>query len=300
MSKKGSPNTLIYFKSKSFFYLERDFSNLFFFLRHDFKIIGKVIQVLFYSKNSHHFKLTLYGSIWKQYLLQNPVHFGLDIVGTTLHKSKLYAMLFERLQTILHKKKSSEILSQYSWDNFVQVKILCNDIREVPCNNAEEKILCKIVLILLGKHYTAENPMQCCPRGSRQLCIRRNPVQCCLNTLRITLHRSKPYAILSERLQPTLHKKILCNFSLILLWQHCTGQNPMQCCPRGSRQLCIGKTFHSMLTDCAILVLCNVFPEAPSNISQEKNQAIQGMSFEQHLVTLVTYVYIRSFTSTKM
>ena len=74
----------------------------------------------------------------------------------------------------------------------------------------------------------------------------------------------------------------------------------MQCCPRGSRQLCIRKMFHSMLTAYAILVLCHVIPEAPSNISQEKIQAIQGMSFEQHLVTLFTYVYIRSFTSKKI
>ena len=141
--------------------------------------------------------------------------------------------------------------------------------------------------------------MQCCRRGSRQLFIRTNPVQCSLNTLGITLHRSKPYAILFEKPQTTLHKKILSNFVLILLGQHCTGQNPMQCCPRGSRQLCISKMFHSMLTAYAILVLCNVVPEAPRNISQEKIQAIQGMSFEQPLVTLFTYVYIRSFKSKK-
>ena len=47
-----------------------------------------------------------------------------------------------------------------------------------------------------------------------------------------------------------------------------------------------------MLPTYAILVLCNVVPEAPSNIAQEKIQAIQAMSFEQHLVTLFTYVYI--------
>ena len=73
----------------------------------------------------------------------------------------------------------------------------------------------------------------------------------------------------------------------------------MQCCPRGSRQLCIKKMFHSMLTAYEILVLCNVVPEAPSNISQEKNQAIQGMLFKQHLVMFFIYVYIRSFMSKK-
>ena len=127
-------------------------------------------------------------------------------------------MLSERLQTTLHKKKSTVIFSG---------------------DNAQEKMLCKIVLILLGKHCTAENPMQCCPRSSRQNCI-KNPVQCCLNTLWTTLY----------------------------------SKNPMQCCPRGPRQFCIRKMFHSMLTAYAILVLCNVVPEVPSNISQEKVQTI--------------------------
>ena len=54
-----------------------------------------------------------------------------------------------------------------------------------------------------------------------------------------------------------------------------------------------------MLAAYAILVLCIVVPEAPSNIAPEKIQAIQAMSFEQRLVTLFTYVYIRSFTSKK-
>ena len=54
-----------------------------------------------------------------------------------------------------------------------------------------------------------------------------------------------------------------------------------------------------MLTAYAILVLCNVVPQAPSNISQEKNHAIQGMLFEQHLVTLFKYVYISGPSSQK-
>ena len=73
----------------------------------------------------------------------------------------------------------------------------------------------------------------------------------------------------------------------------------MHCCPRGLRQLCIRKMFRSMLAACAILVLCNVVAEAPSNIAQENIQAIQAMSFEQNLVTFFTYLCIRSFTSKK-
>ena len=43
-----------------------------------------------------------------------------------------------------------------------------------------------------------------------------------------------------------------------------------------------------MLAAYVILVLCNVVPEAPSNIAQEKIQAIQAMLFEQHLFILFT------------
>ena len=77
------------------------------------------------------------------------------------------------------------------------------------------------------------------PRGSRQLCIRKSPVQCCLNTLGITLHSWKPYyTMLPEKLQTTLNKKKSCaTFSLYSRSkQHCSGQKPMQCCKKGSRQ----------------------------------------------------------------
>ena len=70
----------------------------------------------------------------------------------------------------------------------------------------------------------------------------------------------------------------------------------MQCYLRGSRQLSLRKMFQSMLVAYAILVLCNVAPEAPSNIEQEK---IQAMSFQQHLITVFTYVYTRYFMSGK-
>ena len=66
---QGSPNTLIYFKSKSFFYLVRDFSNIFFFLRHDFKITGKVVQVFSFTPKQPPFQDD-YGSIWKRHLLK--------------------------------------------------------------------------------------------------------------------------------------------------------------------------------------------------------------------------------------
>ena len=55
----------------------------------------------------------------------------LNTLGTTLQRSKTYAMLPEKLQAALHKK-----------------------------------ILCCFVLILLGQHYTNQNPMHCCLKDS--------------------------------------------------------------------------------------------------------------------------------------
>ena len=86
-------------------------------------------------------------------------------------------------------------------------KTLCSVDREALDNIAEEKFLFNVVLILSEQKYACQNPMQCCPRGSRQHCIRKNPVQCCLNTLGTILHRSKPYVMLPKRLTKTLHKK---------------------------------------------------------------------------------------------
>ena len=113
----------------------------------------------------------------------------LNTLGTTLHRSKPYAMLSKRLQTTLHKSKP-------------YVMLTLRFLRTMHRKNS-----CSVVLILLGQHYRGQNPKQCCPRGSRQLCIRKNLVLCCLNTLGTTLHRSKLYAMLSMRLQTTIHRK---------------------------------------------------------------------------------------------
>ena len=109
------------------------------------------------------------------------------------------------------------------------------------------------------------------PRGPRELCIRKNPLQCFLNTFGIKLHRSKPCAIFSSGYR-----------------QHCI-KNPVQFCLNT-----LGKTLHSCkpyaifpvrlqttlhkknvpfnvsIAALAILVLCNVVPQAPSNTVHEK------------------------------
>ena len=117
---------------------------------------------------------------YRQYFIRkNPVQCWLNTLGTTSHRSKPYAMFSEWLQRTLHKKKSG---------------------------------------FALGTHCPAQNPMQCCLKGTRQLWIRKKSVQCCFNTLGTTLHWLKPFAMLSERLQKTLHKKksyaMLSSFSL--------------------------------------------------------------------------------------
>ena len=133
-----------------------------------------------------------------------------------------------------------------------------------PDNIAQEKILCNVVLILFGQHCTAENPMQWCPRDSRQLCIRNNLVQCCLNTVQTTLHKKKPVqcclntlwttlyswkldATLSKRLQTALHKKFF-PFNVSGLCY----LGPMQCCPRGSKHHCMHRTKFTQFRQCCL------------------------------------------------
>ena len=135
--------------------------------------------------------------------------------------------------------------------------------------------------IILGQNCTGKNPMQYCPRGTSSNCIKKscageNPMQCCPKC-------SSQNSVRKNFVQCSL---------LVLLGQNFTVENPMQCWPIDSTQLCIRKMFHSMLAAYAILVLCNVVPEAPSNMAQEKIQAMQSILSGQHLVTLFTYVYM--------
>ena len=88
----------------------------------------------------------------------------------------------------------------------------------------------------MGQHYTGQNPMQCCSKGSRQHCIRKNPLQCSLNTLGTTLHSWKPYAMLPKMLHTTLHKENV-SFNVSGL----CNLGPMQCYCRGCKQHCTGK-----------------------------------------------------------
>ena len=62
------------------------------------------------------------------------------------------------------------MLSKYSWNNITLLKTLINVVLEAPDNNAQEKTLCNVVLILLGQHFATW--------GSGQHCTRKNLVPC--------------------------------------------------------------------------------------------------------------------------
>ena len=154
-------------------------------------------------------------------------------------------MLSSASGTTLHKNFPVQCCPRrsYSWGNIAQIKTLCSVVFQAPDNNAQEKILFYVVLILLGQHYIGKNPMQCWTWGSRQQCTGKNLVQCCLNTLGTTWRRSKPSAMLSERLQTTLHRKN-------------PVQNPVQ-----SFLHIHGITWYRKS-------LCNIVPEAPFHRQQ--------------------------------
>ena len=131
-----------------------------------------------------------------------------------------------------------------------------------------KKSLFNVFLILLGQHYTIKNPMQCCPWGSRQQRMGNNPVQCCFNTLGTRLHRSKFYPMLSEGFRDNTARKNPAQFCLNTLGGTTLHRkNPMQYCPRGSRQHCtrkkpgnIGWITSGRSVPCNVGLLCNVSP----------------------------------------
>ena len=108
----------------------------------------------------------------------------------------------------------------------MQVKTLCNIVQGASDNNAQEKILFNVALILLGQH-----------------CTGKNPVQFCLNTFawnNIALVNILCNVAL-ETTDNIAQEKILFNVALMLLRKYCTSKNLVQCCPRDSKQHCTGK-----------------------------------------------------------
>ena len=94
-------------------------------------------------------------SKWLKTKLQrkNSVQCYLNTLETTLHRSITYGMLSLKLQTTMNNKKYCSMLSWYhSWDKIAQVKTLCSFAKKAPGNIAWKKILCSVVLILLGQH----------------------------------------------------------------------------------------------------------------------------------------------------
>ena len=97
----------------------------------------------------------------------------LNILETTLHKSKPYAMLPVRLNATLYKKNPVQCCLNTFKITLCSWKI-CAMLAERLQTTLHKEILCNKVLILLGKHCTAQDPMHCCLSSSRQHCIRKN------------------------------------------------------------------------------------------------------------------------------
>ena len=81
-------------------------------------------------------------------------------IWTTLTRQYSYAMLsqydrYSIVQVIFFIK----VVCQ-PWTNITQVNTLRNVVQEAPDNNAQEKILLNVVLILSGQHCTGQDPMQ--------------------------------------------------------------------------------------------------------------------------------------------
>ena len=98
----------------------------------------------------------------KKHCMKNLVQFRLNALGTTLHRSKPYAMLPERLQTTLHKGKSCAMLSQYSLENIAQLKPYAMLPERLQTTLHKENVPFNVNgLCNLG-------PMPCYSRGSKQ------------------------------------------------------------------------------------------------------------------------------------
>ena len=69
-------------------------------------------------------------------------------------------------------------------------------------------------------------------------------------------------------------EKILFNVVLILLGQHCTGQNPMQCCAKGSRQ------------NCTLKIQCNIVLNTHSHWTTLHREHPYAMLFQRLQTTL--------------
>ena len=106
---------------------------------------------------------------------KKPVQFCLNILETTFHKSKPYAMLPVRLNATLYKKNPVQCclntfkITLCSWKIYAM-------LAERLQTTLHKEILCNKVLILLGKHCTGQDPMHCCLSSSRQHCRRKNPI----------------------------------------------------------------------------------------------------------------------------
>ena len=134
------------------------------------------------------------------------------------------------------------MLSQYFRDNIAQIKTLCNVAKEAADNIAQEKVLCSVVLIVLGQYSTGKTLSNAALKAGDNMTTlhKKNLFQCYLNFLRTTFHKvtEKTLCFVVQEAPDNIAREKSCSILivLIILGQHCTGKNLVQCCPRGSRQ----------------------------------------------------------------
>ena len=97
---------------------------------------------------------------------KNLVKCCLNSFGTTLHRSKLNEMLFERLQTALHRKSLAQCCLNTPGTTLRRKKNHQHTMLPLRLQTTmnRKKSCLMLSLILVGKHCTGQNSMQCCPK----------------------------------------------------------------------------------------------------------------------------------------
>ena len=97
---------------------------------------------------------------------KNLVKCCLNSLGTTLHRSKLNEMLFERLQTALHRKSLAQCCLNTPGTTLRRKKNHQHTMLPLRLQTTmnRKKSCLMLSLILVGKHCTGQNSMQCCPK----------------------------------------------------------------------------------------------------------------------------------------
>ena len=151
---------------------------------------------------------------------KNPVQCYLKTFGTILQKPCIMLCKWRATDNIA-QEKSCSMLSQYFWDNIAKVKTLCNVVQLASDNIAPEKIQFKVVLILLGQHFTKKALCNVAQEASDNISQKKSCSLCWSMLFKYswsTTARQKSYDMFSLRLQTTLRKKKSCSMLSQYSW----------------------------------------------------------------------------------